>query len=210
MVVVEAIALSTMVCNDLVMPVLLRISWLRLEARGDLTRLLLFIRRAGIFVVLLLGYAYYRIAGEAGALAQIGLVSFAVAAQLAPPIVGGLFWRNATRLGAQTGLLLGFVTWAYTMLLPLLARSGAIPEAFLDGPWQIALLRPGSAVRPDRLGPARPCAVLEHDREPHRLHRRLALLPPGHDRAHPGHRLRRRLPPAAGRSGALAPLGCGR
>src|SRR5262249_7027112 len=74
MVVVEAIALSTMVCNDLVMPVLLRIGWLRLDARGDLTPLLLFVRRAGIFAVLLLGYAYYRVTGEKGALAQIGLV----------------------------------------------------------------------------------------------------------------------------------------
>ena len=66
MVVVAAIALSTMVCNDLVMPVLLRIRWLKLDARGDLTQLLLFIRRAGIFAVLLLGYAYYRVTGESG------------------------------------------------------------------------------------------------------------------------------------------------
>jgi signal transduction histidine kinase len=142
MVVVEAIALSTMICNDLVMPVLLRLRWLRLAERGDLTRLLLLIRRAAIFAVLLLGYAYYRLTGEAGALAQIGLVSFAVAAQLAPPIVGGLFWKNATRVGALAGLLLGFLTWGYTMLVPLLARSGVLPEAVLDGPWGVAFLRP--------------------------------------------------------------------
>lgn len=142
MVVVEAIALSTMVCNDLVVPVLLRIPWLKLDVRGDLTRLLLFIRRTSIFAVLLLGYAYYRVTGEAGALAQIGLVSFAVAAQLAPPILGGLFWKNATRLGAQCGILMGFLTWGYTMLVPLLARSAVLPLTVLDGPWQIAALRP--------------------------------------------------------------------
>ena len=142
MVVVAAIALSTMVCNDLVMPALLRIRWLKLDARGDLSQLLLFIRRAGIFAILLLGYAYYRVTGDSGPLAQIGLVSFAVAAQFVPAIIGGLFWRNATRLGAVTGLVLGFLTWAYTMLVPLLARSGVLPEAILDGPWQIAALRP--------------------------------------------------------------------
>ena len=92
--------------------------------------------------MLLLGYAYYRVTGEAGALAQIGLVSFAVAAQLAPAIVGGLFWRNATRRGAQTGLILGFLTWAYTMLVPLLARSGVLPLSILDGPWGISAFRP--------------------------------------------------------------------
>ena len=142
MVVVAAIALSTMICNDLVMPALLRIRWLRLDARGDLTRLLLFIRRAGIFVVLLLGYAYYRVTDDSGPLAQIGLVSFAVAAQFLPSIVGGLLWKNATRLGAATGLLLGFFTWAYTMLVPLLARSGVISGDILDGPWRIGLLQP--------------------------------------------------------------------
>ena len=41
MVIVETIALSTMVCNDLVMPVLLRLRRLRLAERPDLTGLLL-------------------------------------------------------------------------------------------------------------------------------------------------------------------------
>jgi signal transduction histidine kinase len=41
------------------------------------------------------------------------------------------------------GLGLGFLTWAYTMLVPLLARSGVIPRAILDqGPLAIAMLRP--------------------------------------------------------------------
>ncbi len=143
MVIVAAIALSTMICNDLVMPVLLRIRRLRLDERGDLSGLLLLIRRAAIFLVLFLGYAYYRLTGESGPLAQIGLVSFAVAAQFMPAIVGGLFWKNATRAGAEAGLVLGFLTWAYTMLVPLLARSGVLGEAILmDGPWGVSFLRP--------------------------------------------------------------------
>src|SRR5690242_17741478 len=45
MVIVETIALSTMVCNDLVMPVLLRMKALRLTERPDLSGLVLGIRR---------------------------------------------------------------------------------------------------------------------------------------------------------------------
>ncbi|MCS7100308.1 MAG: ATP-binding protein, partial [Burkholderiaceae bacterium] len=143
MVIVETIALSTMVCNDLVMPVLLRLKRLRLAERPDLTGLLLGIRRWAIVVVLLLGYLYFRLAGEAYALVSIGLISFAAVAQFAPAILGGLFWRGGTRRGALAGLLAGFAVWCYTLLLPAFARSGWLPSEFLaDGPFGIALLKP--------------------------------------------------------------------
>src|SRR6266851_5756777 len=92
MVIVETIALSTMVCNDLVMPVLLRLKALRLTERRDLSGLLLGIRRGAIVLILLLGYLYFRVAGEAYALVSIGLISFSAVAQFAPAIIGGIFW----------------------------------------------------------------------------------------------------------------------
>jgi Na+/proline symporter/nitrogen-specific signal transduction histidine kinase len=143
MVIVAAIALSTMVSNDLVMPVLLRLTWLRLTERGDLTGLLLFIRRASIILILLLGYAYFHLIGESDALVTIGLVSFAAAAQFAPAIIGGIFWKAGTRRGAQTGLSLGFAVWAYTLLLPSFARSGWLPIEFIhEGPLGMGLFKP--------------------------------------------------------------------
>ncbi|QRJ62297.1 EAL domain-containing protein [Azospira restricta] len=143
MVIVETIALSTMVCNDLVMPVLLRISALRLAERTDLSGLLLTIRRGTIVAGLLLGYAYYRLAGEAYALVSIGLISFAAVAQFAPALLGGIYWKGGTKAGALAGLGAGFLVWAYTLMLPALARSGWLPMALLDaGPFGLALLRP--------------------------------------------------------------------
>ena len=143
MVIVETIALSTMVCNDLVMPVLLRLRRLRLNERRDLTRLLLGIRRGAIVLILLLGYVYFRVAGEAYALVSIGLISFAAVAQFAPAILGGIFWKGGTRAGALSGLLAGFAVWLYTLLLPALARSGWMPDGFLQhGPFGVELLKP--------------------------------------------------------------------
>jgi Na+/proline symporter/nitrogen-specific signal transduction histidine kinase len=143
MVIVEAIALSTMVCNDLVMPVLLRIRGLRLNERADLTGLLLGIRRGAIVLIVLLGYVYFRIAGEAYALVSIGLVSFAAVAQFAPVVLGGIFWKGGTRAGALSGLLAGFAVWFYTLLLPALAHSGWVSSGLLEhGPWGIELLKP--------------------------------------------------------------------
>src|SRR5215831_12967585 len=143
MVIVETIALSTMVCNDLVMPVLLRLRRLRLNERRDLTGLLLGIRRGAIVLVLLLGYIYFKLAGEAYALVSIGLISFAAVAQFAPAILGGIFWKGGTRAGALCGLSAGFAVWIYTLLLPALARSGWLPTGFLEqGPFGIELLKP--------------------------------------------------------------------
>jgi Na+/proline symporter/signal transduction histidine kinase len=143
MVIVETIALSTMICNDLVMPVLLRQKWLALNQRSDLSRLLLSIRRWAIAGILMLGYIYFRAASEAYALVAIGLISFAAVAQFAPAIFGGIYWKSGTRNGAIAALAAGFGVWAYTLLLPSFAKSGWLPADFItDGLFGIALLRP--------------------------------------------------------------------
>jgi Na+/proline symporter/nitrogen-specific signal transduction histidine kinase len=143
MVIVETIAVSTMVCNELVMPLLLRTRQFRSESGDDLTQLLLNIRRLAILAVLVLGYVYFHLAGEAYALVSIGLISFAAVAQFAPAVLGGLYWKGATRLGALVGLLAGFLMWGYTLMLPSLAKSGWLNVAFLtQGPWGVSWLRP--------------------------------------------------------------------
>jgi len=142
MVIVETIALSTMVCNDLVMPWLLRLRWFGVGERRDLSGILLGIRRAAIVLILLLGYIYFRAAGEAYALVGIGLISFAAVAQFAPAMFGGMYWKQGTHAGAVAGLLGGFAVWLYTLLLPSFARSGWIDPGFVEqGLWGIGALK---------------------------------------------------------------------
>jgi Na+/proline symporter/nitrogen-specific signal transduction histidine kinase len=154
MMIVETVALATMVCNDLVMPLLLRVGRLHLSERRDLAGILLAIRRATIILVVLLGYAYVRLIGESYALVTIGLVSFAAAMQFVPAIVGGIYWKGATKAGAVAGLTGGFLTWIYTLLLPSFARSGWIGQSFIEeGPLGVALLKPYALLGLEGLDP---------------------------------------------------------
>ena len=142
MVIVETIALSTMVSNHIVMPL-----WLRLRPQtvvsGDLRRIVLLARRLSIAGVLALGYGYFRLSGGSAALAAIGLISFAGVAQVLPALLGGIFWRGATRVGAAAGLSIGFVIWAYTMFLPSFGPDAVISaQVFSDGLFGLGWLRP--------------------------------------------------------------------
>ena len=143
MVIVETIALSTMVSNQLVMPLLLRSRRLHLSTKGELAGWLLGIRRVAILLILLLGYLYHALIGDSYSLVTIGLVSFAGAAQFAPALLIGLYWRGATRQGATTGLIAGFLVWCYTLLLPGFAQSGWLDASLLtQGPLGIGWLKP--------------------------------------------------------------------
>ena len=141
MVIVASVALSTMVSNDLVMPLLLRRR--ALQATESIDRQVLWVRRATIVAIALLAYAYHRGALGTDSLARYGLLAFAAVAQFAPALIGGLYWRGASRAGAFAGLLVGAVLWAYTLLLPELAQVGWFGSGWVvDGPFDIAALRP--------------------------------------------------------------------
>ncbi|MGE0286970.1 MAG: NahK/ErcS family hybrid sensor histidine kinase/response regulator [Bradyrhizobium sp.] len=142
MVIVECVALSIMVSNDIVLPLVLpRSGELRSEGQG-FSDFLLRVRRLAIFAIMVMAYLYYRALGNTQ-LAAIGLLSFAAVAQLAPAFFGGLFWRKATARGAMGGLLVGFAIWAYTLFIPsfLEGSSGGL-MVLQHGPFGIEALRP--------------------------------------------------------------------
>ncbi|RMF58811.1 MAG: histidine kinase [Calditrichaeota bacterium] len=143
MVIVETIALSTMFCNDLAMPILLNLKFLKLDQRKDLSSLLLFLRRSSIVLVLLMGYFYFRFIGEYFSLVSIGLISFCAVAQFAPAILGGIFWKGGSRTGALAGLIAGFIIWVFTLPFPSLVQVGILPERILtEGLFGVGLLKP--------------------------------------------------------------------
>ncbi|MGY4342433.1 Na+/proline symporter/PAS domain-containing protein [Bradyrhizobium sp. LM2.9] len=142
MVIVECVALSIMVSNDLVMPLVLQ---RRPEGRtggADFSDFLLRSRRLAIFAIMVMAYFYYRALGNTQ-LAAIGLLSFAAIAQLAPSFFGGLLWRRATARGAIGGMLVGFAVWLYTLFIPSFMDSSTSGILLLQhGPFGIEALRP--------------------------------------------------------------------
>jgi Na+/proline symporter/nitrogen-specific signal transduction histidine kinase len=160
MIIVETVALSTMVSNDLVMPLLLRVGGQYWSRRKKLTGIVLAIRRGTIVLVLVLGYIYASTIGDSYALVTIGLMSFVAALQFAPAIVTALYWKGATKTGALSALVGGFAVWFYTLLLPSLAHSGFIGKRWAEnGPLGISLLKPYALFGLEGLDPISHAAI---------------------------------------------------
>ncbi|GHF49242.1 sensor histidine kinase [Seohaeicola zhoushanensis] len=142
MVIVAAMALSTMVSNHVVMPIWLSYRGSGAAQSGDVRKVILLARRVSIGAVMALGCVYYQLSGGGSALASIGLIAFVGIAQILPALVGGLFWRGATRMGALAGLSLGFAVWVWAMLLPGLGGGILSAPVMAHGPFGILWLRP--------------------------------------------------------------------
>ncbi|MEJ8560007.1 sensor histidine kinase [Yoonia sp. GPGPB17] len=144
MVIVATIALATMVSNHIVVPI-----WLSVQANqqavmsGDVRNVILLARRLSVAGIMALGFLYYRMSGGGTALAAIGLISFTGAVQILPAMIGGIFWRGATGIGAAAGLITGLVIWMWTLFLPSFGVDAVISQAVLEeGLYGISWLRP--------------------------------------------------------------------
>ena len=138
MILVESVAIGTMLLNDLEMPYILS----HIKKEKNLARIILNTRRLNILLVVMLGYLF-SLALAYQTLADIGVVSFLAASQLAPAVLGGLYWRRGSRQGAMAGLVFGFLLWAYTALLPTMGKGYPwLGDIVREGPWGIKALMP--------------------------------------------------------------------
>ncbi|UYF79183.1 PAS domain-containing hybrid sensor histidine kinase/response regulator [Acinetobacter ursingii] len=147
MLLVSSVALSIMLSNDLIMPALWRFN---LISRHDtrLPQMLKFTRRICILAVMLLGFLFFHFFNDIDQLSVFGLLAFSAVAQFAPALIGGLYWRGGSRQGVYAGLIVGFLMWMYTLLLPTILIS--LPDQYQDfsyhflhsGPFDISWLRP--------------------------------------------------------------------
>ncbi len=154
MIILESIALSIMVSNHIVMPLILRLSP---AGRGDgqgVTSLLLMARRLSIVLILSLGFFYFFFTRDSNALAPIGLISFTAIAQFFPSVIAALFWREASLKAATAAIAAGFVFWVWCSFLPSFESvSPQVAMLLHQGPWGISWLRPEAMFGLDNLDP---------------------------------------------------------
>lgn len=141
MVIVATVVLGIMITNDLLTPLIYRQQ--QQPADGSPMIKIATLRRLSMLTVLALGYLYYRWIGTETGLAQLGLMAFALIAQLSPALILGLTSRKVNRQGAIAGLSSGAALWAYILLLPELSRAGLLQWQWLtEGPFDISWLAP--------------------------------------------------------------------
>ncbi len=143
MIIVETIAISTMMSNNIATPLLLTTRKFKTKGDGQLTNPILNIRRFSIFLIIALAFLYDKLVAQHFTLVSIGMVSFAAVSQLAPALLGGIYWKYASQKGAMAGILTGFLIWFYTAVIPSMASAGFIDMSVIEqGPLGISWLRP--------------------------------------------------------------------
>ncbi|UYO00138.1 MAG: sodium:solute symporter [Devosia sp.] len=144
MIILESIALSIMVSNHIIMPLVLRFAPVNQSGDGQgVSRVLLVARRFSIMLILSLGFFYFFFTRDSDALAPIGLISFTAIAQFFPALLAAIFWKDASLKAVSSAILLGFVTWAWCCFLPSFDSVWpAVSELLRQGPWGISWLRP--------------------------------------------------------------------
>ncbi|GAB3039130.1 PAS domain-containing hybrid sensor histidine kinase/response regulator [Oleiagrimonas citrea] len=138
MVVVATLALSLMVANHFVAPLLVRAGWGRGE-QGDLRREVLTQRRLAILAIVLLAWGYSRVLAGNDALADIGAISFSALAELAPATLVAIYRPQLGARAVGAGLLVGTLVWLYALLPALFTPQPAWVHA---GPFGIDWLAP--------------------------------------------------------------------
>lgn len=138
MIIVESLALSTMVMNSFVMPAV----W-SMNAMKGFYAMILNARRIVIVGLVFLGYFFAVYIGDFYSLVDIGLKSFEAVTIFAPAFLFGLYWKGGNKKGAIAGILAGFIIWVYTLIIPALMKAGIIVEGGLfGGVFSSALLNP--------------------------------------------------------------------
>lgn len=119
MVIVSTIALSTMLSNEIIFPLMFNFSRQQKQDFSQFQLQLLFIRKAIVTLVIFLSYGLLLLSPP-DTLSSLGEVAFGALAQIGPALFVAFYWRKATLAGVLAGISSGFIIWSVFNLLPQL------------------------------------------------------------------------------------------
>ncbi len=119
MVIVSTIALSTMLSNEIVFPMMFKLSKRQPNDFTHFQSQLLLIRKTLVLLVIFLSYGMLLLSPP-DTLSSLGEVAFGAIAQIGPTLMVAFFWRRATLAGVFSGISAGFIIWMFFNLLPQL------------------------------------------------------------------------------------------
>lgn len=129
MVIISSIALSTMLSNEIVFPLLFRSNRAKTNDYDNFKLRLLNIRKMLVIMVILLGFGVSLMLSP-DTLSSLGEIAFGAFAQLTPALVAAFYWRRASLTGVYSGIIVGFLLWLVFNFLP---QFGLYVQPFSDG-----------------------------------------------------------------------------
>ncbi|MCB1583073.1 MAG: PAS-domain containing protein [Xanthomonadales bacterium] len=118
MVIISTIALSTMVSNDLVLPLYLKYINYHISHKDGLQFVVLWSRRISIFAISFAAFVFYGLVNDNLPLAAMGNLSFLLMVQFAPAMMLGMYWPKSNKQAAFIGMMAGVIAWAWLVLFP--------------------------------------------------------------------------------------------
>lgn len=134
--VIAVLALSSMLLNHAVMP------FSKPSVDIDIYRWLIWTRRFLIAAVFALIFGFYLFLNQVQNQSTLLITSYTGLMQMAPGLIGLLFWSKANRYGFISGVVIGLFSWLVMQLWPVLYDSISFVERL---PVQFSLDRAGWA-----------------------------------------------------------------
>ncbi|MCU0328980.1 MAG: ATP-binding protein [Chitinophagales bacterium] len=130
MVVIETVALSNMLSNNLILPILIKLNGFSLfqglEQRTNL------IKHSSVAAIMLMTWIFYSQLSPSYSLVSIGLISFVLIAQFFPTIIGVLYLKITNVKAVVLSISGGFIVWLYTLILPTLSDKYPVVKEFIS------------------------------------------------------------------------------
>lgn len=140
MIIVSTVSLSNMFVNNIVVNL-----FIKYFLKRNIGMYITHIKRISVVGIIFFSYLFYHVVGENLSLVDLGLISFAAIAQVAPSIIIGLFVKGISKVAIFYGILSGTIIWFYTLIIPYSAKAGLISEDILNhGLFNIEFLNPSA------------------------------------------------------------------